>query len=161
MLNVVVNATPIISLNAIGRLDLLEKLYNRVYIPHAVYEEVCVDGDEVIDKDILLSFPKFSIERISNDDAKKYFSASLHKGEVETMILASELGVGLCIIDDQVARNHAKFLGLKVTGTLGVLVKSKEKGIVENVTSLMDTLIQRGVFISNKLYEDIQKITCE
>ena len=161
MLNVVLNATPIISLNAIGRLDLLEKLYNKIYIPQAVYEEVCVDGDEVIDKNNLLSFPKFSIERISNNDAKKYFSASLHKGEVETMILASELGVDLCIIDDQVARNHAKFLGLKVTGTLGVLVKSKEKGIVESVTPLMDTLIQRGIYVSNKLYEDIQKITCE
>ena len=63
MHSVVVNATPIISLNAIGRLDLLEKIYNKIYIPHAVYEEVCVDGDEVIDKNILLSFPKFSIEQ--------------------------------------------------------------------------------------------------
>ena len=130
MHSAVVNSTPIISLDSIGKLDLLEKMYSKIYIPYAVYEEVCVDGNDVIDKKLILSFSNFTIERVSNDAAKKYFRISLHKVEVETIILASELEADLCIIDDQVARNYAKFLGLKVTGTLGVLVKSKEKGLV-------------------------------
>ena len=77
------------------------------------------------------------------------------------MILASELKADLCIIDDHVARNHAKFLGLTVTGTLGLLVKCKEHGFVENVTPLMDMLIRSGIFISSKLYADIQRISGE
>ena len=161
MRSVVVNSTPIISLHSVGRLDLLEKMYDKIHIPYAVYEEVCIDGDVVIDEGLLMSFSNFSIERISNAEAKRYFRTSLHKGEVETMILANELKANLCIIDDQIARNYAKFLGLTVTGTLGLLIKSKEHGFVENVTPLMDTLIQNGIYISSKLYADIQRITDE
>ena len=161
MRSVVVNSTPIISLHSIGRLDLLEKIYDKIYIPYAVYEEVCIDGDDIIDKDLLMSFSSFSIKQVSNHEAKKYFKTSLHKGEVETMILAGELNADLCIIDDQVARNYAKFLGLKVTGTLGVLIKGKEKGLIKEITPLMDTLIRNGIYISNKLYKDIIKIAGE
>ena len=161
MRSVVVNSTPIISLDSIGRLDLLAKLYSKIYIPYAVYEEVCVDGDEKININSLLAYSNFSIERVSNDAAKKYFATSLHKGEVETMILTTELEAGLCIIDDHVARNYAKFLGMKVTGTLGVLVKGKESGLIEKVTPIMDGLIHKGIYISDKLYADIRRITGE
>jgi predicted nucleic acid-binding protein len=161
MHSAVVNTTPIIALNSIGRLDLLEKMYSKIYIPYAVYEEACVDGDDVMDRNLLLSFSNFSIERISNNEAKTYFRTALHKGEVETMILANELGADLCIIDDQLARNYAKVLGLTVTGTLGVLVKAKENGFIEKVTPLMDNLIQNGIYIGNKLYTDIRRITGE
>ena len=161
MRSVVVNSTPIISLHSVGKLELLEKMYDKVYIPYAVYEEVCVDGDVVIDEDVLKSFSNFSIERVSNTEAGRYFRTSLHKGEVETMILASELKADLCIIDDYVARNHAKFLGLTVTGTLGLLVKCKERGFVESVAPLMDMLIRNGIFISSKLYANIQRISGE
>ena len=161
MRSVVVNSSPIISLHSIGRLDLLEKMYDKVYIPYAVYEEVCIDGDDVIDEDILLSFSNFSVERVSNAEARRYFRTSLHKGEVETMILTSELNASLCMIDDYVARNHAKFLGLTVTGTLGLLVKSKGRGFIESVTPLMDTLIKNGIYINSKLYADIKRITDE
>ena len=161
MRSVVVNSTPIIALNSICRLDLLEKLYSKVYIPYAVYEEVCVDGSDVIDEASLISFSNFTIEQVSNEEAKKYFKTSLHKGEVETMILTSELNADLCIIDDQVARNYAKFLGLTVTGTLGVLVKGKEHGLVNKITPLMDRFIHNGIYISDKLYTDIRRITGE
>ena len=77
------------------------------------------------------------------------------------MILANELNADLCIIDDHVARNYAKFLGLTVTGTLGLLVRSKREGLVEDVTSLMDTLAHNGIYISTKLYADIRRIAGE
>lgn len=161
MRSVVVNSTPVIALNSIDRLDLLEKMYNKVYIPYAVYEELCVDGNDNIDKDFLLSFSNFSIEQISNNKAREYFKTSLHKGEVETMILAGELKADLCIIDDQVARNYAKFLGLMVTGTLGVLTKAKERGFIEKITPQMDALILNGIYISSKLYASVKKIAGE
>jgi predicted nucleic acid-binding protein len=161
MHSAVVNSTPIIALNSISRLDLLEKMYSKIYIPYAVYEEVCVDGEHVLDKNSLLSFSNFSIERIYNNEATTYFKTALHKGEVETIVLASELKADLCIIDDQLARSYAKFLGLKVTGTLGVLMRGKKHGLIENVTPLMDALIQNGIYIGKKLYTDIQRIADE
>ena len=38
MRSVVVNSTPIISLHSVGKLELLEKMYDKVYIPYAVYD---------------------------------------------------------------------------------------------------------------------------
>ena len=42
------------------------------------------------------------------------------------MILAKELKADLIIVDDYQARKHAKYLDLNITGTLGVLLKSKK-----------------------------------
>jgi len=159
MLNVVVNSTPIISLYDIGKLDILSKMYATVYIPYGVYEEVCIDGD--MSKNALLSFPNFSIQHVTNENAKKYFKTALHKGRVEVMILADELNADICVIDDKLAREYAKHLGLKITGTLGVLVKAKERGLVKSVTSLMDAMIQNEIYISDELYENIKKLASE
>jgi len=143
MLNAVVNSTPIISLHDIGKLDILSKMYANVYVPYGVYEEVCIVGN------------------IANENAKKYFKTALHKGEVEVMILADELGANICIVDDKLAREYAKHLGLTVTGTLGMLVKAKERGILDLVTPCMDAMIMNEIYISEILYESIKKLANE
>jgi len=56
------------------------------------------------------------------------------------MILAQEQGADLVIIDDNAAKKTAKYLGLPVTGTLGVLVKAKHLGIVEEVRPLLSEM---------------------
>ena len=159
MLNAVANSTPLISLHGIGKLDILSKMYANIYIPNGVYEEVCIDGD--IDKSTLLSFPNFSIQNVVNNNAKRYFKTALHKGEVEVMILAEELNADICIIDDKLAREYAKHLGLTLTGTLGLLVKAKERGLLESVTSCMDSMIQNEIYISKFLYENIKDLANE
>ena len=159
MLNAVVNSTPLISLHDVGMLDVLSKMYKNVYIPHGVYEEVSVD--EGIHKDTLLSYPNFLIQHITNESARRYFKTALHKGEVEVMILADELNADICIIDDKLAREYAKHLGLKLTGTLGLLVKAKERGFVGLVTPLMDAMINNEIFISKSLYENVKKMANE
>ncbi|MCL1884577.1 MAG: DUF3368 domain-containing protein [Defluviitaleaceae bacterium] len=159
MLNTVVNSTPIISLYDIDKLDILSKMYATVYIPYGVYEEVCIDGD--ISERTLLSFPNFSIQHITNENAKKYFKTALHKGEVEVMILADELNADICIIDDKLAREYAKHLGLTITGTLGLLVKAKERGILDLVTPCMDAMIRNEIYISKVLYKSIKKLANE
>jgi len=159
MLSAVVNSTPLISLHDIGKLDILSKMYDTVYIPHGVYEEVSIDGD--INKDTLLSFTNFSIQHIANESAKRYFKSVLHKGEVEVMILADELKADICIIDDKLAREYAKHLGLKLTGTLGLLVKAKERGFIDSVTPLIDAMIQNEIYIGKFLYENVKKLAKE
>jgi len=159
MLNAVVNSTPIISFHDIDKLDILSKMYATVYIPYGVYEEVCIDGD--ISERTLLSFSNFSIQHITNENAKKYFKTALHKGEVEVMILADELNADICIIDDKLAREYAKHLGLTITGTLGLVVKAKERGILDLVTPCMDAMIRNEIYISKVLYKSIKKLANE
>lgn len=53
MRKVVVNSTPLISLSIINKLYLLKELYNKVYIPYGVYEEVCLESGSKVGFDIL------------------------------------------------------------------------------------------------------------
>lgn len=41
----IVNSTPLIELSNIGKIDLLQHLYNEIYIPQAVYKEVSEKND--------------------------------------------------------------------------------------------------------------------
>ena len=77
------------------------------------------------------------------------YKAKLHDGEVEVMILSQEENADLIIMDDNAAKKTAKYLGFSVTGTLGILLKAKEKGIITEVRSLVDELKQNGLYISN------------
>ena len=77
------------------------------------------------------------------------------------MILAKELEAYLIIIDDYQARKHAKFLDLNITGTLGVLLKSKEDKYIESIKPLMDELIKNDIYIGDDLYQKILNIAGE
>ena len=63
----------------------------------------------------------------SSDFEILLFGYSADDGEVEVMILGKEEHATLLIMDDKNAKNHAKYLGLNVTGTLGVLLKAKRE----------------------------------
>ncbi len=63
------------------------------------------------------------------------------------MILAQEQKADLVIIDDNVAKKTAKYLGLTVTGTLGVLLRAKNKGIVQEVAPLLVEMKRNGFLL--------------
>lgn len=64
------------------------------------------------------------------------------------MILAQEQKADLVILDDNAAKKTAKYLGLPVTGTLGVLIKAKRMGIIESVKPLITELRKNGFHVS-------------
>lgn len=41
---IISNSTPIISLSKIGKISLLYDIFGKFFIPHAVYNEVAVQG---------------------------------------------------------------------------------------------------------------------
>ena len=61
----------------------------------------------------------------------------LDQGEAEVIALAQELRADLVIIDERLARWHARRLGLNTTGVLGVLLKAKESGLLEEIKPLI------------------------
>ncbi|MBD5458763.1 MAG: DUF3368 domain-containing protein [Lachnospiraceae bacterium] len=147
MPKVIVNSTPLIVLCGIGRLDILQKMYREIHIPEAVYREVTAVEDSAC---IQIKNAKWiHIEQIKEHEEKKMYKAKLHEGEVEVMILAQEQKADLVIIDDNAAKKAAKYLGLTVTGTLGVLLKAKQRGIVGEVYPLLFEIKQNGFYIDS------------
>lgn len=101
------------------------------------------------------------VKSIQNIEAKKLFKVQLHDGEVEVMILGKELETKMLVIDDYIARKYAKYLGFTVTGTLGIILKSKERGVIRYIKPLIDDLVDNGIYIDEMLYQSILKIAKE
>lgn len=98
------------------------------------------------------------VEKIANQTDKKMYKAKLHDGEVEVMILAQEGSAeDLVVIDDNAAKKTAKYLGLKVTGTIGVLLKAKREGVIPEIVPVLDKLKKNGFYISESLEQMIME----
>ncbi len=153
MRKVVVNTTPLIALSHVGKLDLLKQLYGEIMIPEAVYKELSVKEDSICKKTVDRSLAWIKVCSISNQMAKAMYKTQLHDGEVEVMILSKEIAADVVIIDDATAKKHARYLNLPVTGTLGVLIKSKQAGYIDEVKPLLHLMIEKGIYISQSVME--------
>ena len=145
MRRVIANTTPLIALANIDRLELLRELYGSIIIPQAVMDEIIREPA----KQRVRRATWIKVEPIQDASQKDIFRARLHAGEVEVMILAREQKADLVIIDDDAAKKTAIFLGLNVTGTLGVLLKATREGYLEKVEPVINELLRDGLFISD------------
>jgi predicted nucleic acid-binding protein len=75
--------------------------------------------------------------------------------------LANEINADLVIIDEKLGRYHAKHANLKVTGTLGILLKAKKQGKIKSVKKLLDELKDKGIWLNDKLVERVIKLANE
>lgn len=69
------------------------------------------------------------------------------------MILAKEKEADLVIIDDNNARKYARYLEHTLSGTLGVLIKAKQKGYVSEIRPLIDGFCRSGIYLSKTLID--------
>lgn len=143
------NTTPLIALANIDRLELLHKLYGTIIVPQTVMDEIIREPA----RQRVQNSSWIRVEAIQDISQRDYYRARLHAGEVDVMILAREQKADLVIMDDDAAKKTAKFLGLKVTGTLGVLLKAKREGYLEKVEPVINELIRDGLFISDTVKE--------
>lgn len=151
MRRVIVNSTPIIVLCNIGLLDILKALYAEIYIPEAVYREV-TEKDDSACQVLKTALNWIHVERIANQSDKKMYKAKLHQeGTADDLV----------VIDDNAAKKTAKYLGLKVTGTIGVLLKAKREGIIPEIASVLEKMKKNGFYISENLEQLVLEQTGE
>lgn len=150
---VVSDTSPLVSLSAVGRLDLLRALFGRVLIPEAVYREIVEQGagrpgaSEVA----VASW----IERQTPTDAAlaSLLKTELDEGEAEAITLALESAADVVLLDERRGRQRAEALGLRVTGVLGILVEAKRQGRLGEIRPALDALRETaGFWLSNHLY---------
>ena len=70
----------------------------------------------------------------------------LDEGEAEALALALELPSSVLLLDEVAARSVAESYGIRVVGTLGLLVRAKHDGFVAQVSPLLRKLMVEGRF---------------
>ncbi|HKK10285.1 MAG TPA: DUF3368 domain-containing protein [Bacteroidales bacterium] len=159
MRKVVANTTPILSLIKINKLDLLEQLYGKIFIPKAVYIEI-QQGKQKPHYEDLKNKSWIEIKTLKKPE-KFEFVLNLDKGEAEAILLAKEINADLIIMDEIAGRRVARNIDSALTGTLGVLLKAKEKGFIGSVGSLLRELKEEGIWISSKLEQKVLHLAKE
>lgn len=153
MHKVVCNTTPILSLLKIQQLHLLETFYSIVIIPEAVWQEVEAGKNKQFYTD-LSTLPWLDIQVVQNKVALQYLT-DIDQGEAEVIVLAREINADLVIIDETVGRQYAQHFGLKLTGTLGILLRAKKEGHLPQIKPYLEQLRQHGVWLSDRVLKDV------
>jgi predicted nucleic acid-binding protein len=153
---VVSNTSPVVKLAAVGRLDLLEHLFQQVFLPEAVYHEIAITGAGQPGSSELQTFGWLSVQRVANRSLVTALQIDLDAGEAEAIALAAELAAGFVLMDERRGRTIAARLGLRPLGTLGVLIEAKRLTHLPAVKPVLDALItQAGFWISQSLYDRV------
>ena len=136
---VICNTSPIQYLYQADLLELLPTLAGQVYVPEAVVAEL-QEGQR---RNVLLPALEdlsWLIVRPVRDRTLLPLVTHLGDGEKEVLALGLETQDPLLLLDDRDARRYAQTLGLEITGTLGLLLRAKERGILGAVRPVLDRL---------------------
>jgi predicted nucleic acid-binding protein len=144
---VISNSSPLIALTQIGRLDLVRRLYTSICIPPAVAREVGPTVAKLPDWVL--------VQKLAHPLQPITVSASIGPGEREVISLGLELEAALLIVDEQPARRLATSLGLRVIGTVGLLMAGKERGFLDKIRPDLDRLRAVRFFMDQNLYDRV------
>ena len=145
-MSIVSNSSPLILLAKIGRFNILRDLFGLVYIPKSVYHEVVVvgagkAGSKEVEEGIKSGWIKVETAQIGPE-----LELILGRGEAEAIMLAEKLKLPL-IIDERKGRKIAERRGIKIIGTLGVLLKAYKLSLIEDLNTEIEKLIKAGIRI--------------
>lgn len=152
---VVSNATPLIGLAKIEQLPLLRDLFGTVLIAHAVYEEVVLHGSHRPGAAEIRQADWIQVRHVADRTRVDYLRSDLDYGEAETLVLSDELRADWVLMDEAKGRLAAELLGLRMIGTLGLLLLGKRMGKVAAVRPLLDTLRANKFYINDRMHRSI------
>ena len=141
---IISDTSPLILLEKIGELDLLYKVFGEIIVTREIADEYKLKLPEWI-----------SIQNPTNKNYQKILEQSVDAGEASAIALAVELEDCLLIVDDLKGRNLADALGIKITGTLGVMLEAKLSGKINSVKYLLAKIKQTDFHFSKELEKKI------
>ena len=133
------NTTPLITLAGVGLLDLLPLLYGKVWAPRIVldeYQAKAPPSEPYLAQASWLTV----VDAVIIDPTLPL----LDVGEAAVLSLAQTLGARLILLDERKARRIATRLGLQVAGTLAVLLRAKQQGLIAAIRPYITQMQSQG-----------------
>ena len=148
----IVNATPLIALALIDRLDLLKEIFDEVIVPVAVYDEVVLQGEDKPGAEKVKAID-WTIMQPDIQPGIDPYLFGLDAGETEVLLLAQQIQPDWVVIDERLARRIALAMGIPLKGTIGLLLAAVQAGLIDKKTAMDDVqhLIHHGIRISPDL----------
>lgn len=148
------NTTPFIALASIKWLDLMPRCFGNVHVVTEVIDECAVGGKVKVPDLRLLDWviPVDSLPVVHTT-----VLLELDKGEKHTIDMAKRSLANWVIIDEKMGRNLAEYLGLRVTGTLGILLKAKQQGWIDSFVDAVNAMQQSGIRYHPELVRKLAK----
>jgi len=127
---IIADTSPINYLVLTGFQELLPTLFGQILIPEAVLDELQSPATPPAVKQWIANRPQWLEVRklITTPDLSL---SHLDEGEREAIQMAQELSADLLLIDEKAARQEAAKRNISTVGTLGILDRAAEKGLVD------------------------------
>ena len=142
----VVNASPLIILSRINRLDFLENLASAALIPAAVIAEV---GAGLHRDPSAATAQQWAKKRILPNLTLPTTIAAWGLGAGESQVVVHCLGnARIAVLDDQAGRACARAHGIPVVGALGVILLARQQGLIKQAHPWIMQAQAAGLFLS-------------
>ena len=153
---IISDTSPVVALQHLKLLYLLEQLFYQVIIPEAVHKELI--ENKIVDDNFFNTTSFIQIKTVINKGFVSELKEFLDDGESEAIALSVELKPEFLLIDEAYGRDIAKRYNIQTKGVLGILVLAKEKGYISQIKILIDILrVEIKFRVSDDLYFKILK----
>jgi predicted nucleic acid-binding protein len=145
----------------VDQFTLLRDLFQHITIPPAVFEEVVIRGGGQPGAGETNTAQWITRAMLEQSGVADILAAELDRGEAEAIALALQEKADWLLIDERVGRRFAKRVGLKVKGTLGVLLEGVRRDFINDLQLLLDKLVAKGTWIAPAIYAEVLKLSQE
>jgi predicted nucleic acid-binding protein len=155
---VVADTSALVALAACDGLALLDQLFQDVRVPPSVFRECTVSGKPEGER-----LGLYLRDRVTEVDLKDFVIAvaGLGEGELEAMALYKRLRANHLLVDDHRARKVASLNGIRVVGSLGVLLQAKELRLVAEIRPLVAAIQAAGIHYGEQLVTEALRLAGE
>jgi predicted nucleic acid-binding protein len=148
----VFNASPLILLGKIDQLGLVERLSSRLIVPQSVFDEIAAGEQDRLTQSTMNWAQRYT----QPDIAVPVSILNWDVGPGESQVLAQCLLIkgSKAVLDDDEARAAAQSHRVRVFGTLGIILRAKQSGLIAAAKPLIEQLLSNGSYLSDSLVVD-------
>lgn len=156
-MTVVSDTSVLIHLARIDRFSFLHRIYSEIIIPQEVWRETVEEGSERPGAPETRSARDAGWIEVAAVESDTSVHQLLRRAfdDGEAAVLADRMEADLVLLDESAARRRAEGLGLRKTGTVGVILRAKREGFIEEVRPELDALRATSFWIGDPLYRRI------
>jgi predicted nucleic acid-binding protein len=149
----VINASPIILYGRIGRLDIIKRLAPRVIVPETVIEEIRkgVHKDNTA-KQAISWAKQYKYPDIEIPSSVERWDLGQGESQVVSISLQAKRWA---VLDDRMARRCVNAHGLQMIGSLGIILRAKNSGIIDAAKPWVYKLKEKGMYVNVDLIERV------